>query len=184
MTETDWHQTDSRVVVQNKWLTFYENDYRLADGCRIYSYFILERPNFVLVLASSRSNEIALVRQYRPATAKSYWSLPAGYLRENEIPLEAARRELMEETGLKASDLREVTCFDPLPGYIRSKAHVVECNFDGEPTMPSNAEAGLREVCLVNITEAHQMVLKGEIKEMQAACAILFFYAKRQAVGS
>src|ERR1035438_5223195 len=74
-----------------------------------------------LETAQTAWRDIAAHRQFRLPAAKSLWELPAGRLDEGEKPLEAARRELKEETGYKARNWRRLTTFWPSPGFVAEK---------------------------------------------------------------
>src|SRR5262245_7511134 len=93
-----WNLIGSEIVVDSRWLRLLRNSYRLPDGTKNDDYYLVERDDFVLVIAELR-NSLVLVRQYRPATGRVYYSLPGGYLESGESPEKAAARELQEETG-------------------------------------------------------------------------------------
>ena len=67
---------------------------------------------------------LTLVRQRREAALKDLVELPAGTLEEGESPLESARRELEEETGLTGGTWREVRAFYTTPGFCRERMHL------------------------------------------------------------
>ena len=77
----------------------FRDEYTLPSGTEVDDYYVIERDDFVLVVAE-HNDRVALVGQYRPATERYYYSLPGGYL-DGESPEVAARRELLEETGLE-----------------------------------------------------------------------------------
>ena len=60
---------------------------------------------------------VLLVRQYRLPANQSLWELPAGKIDDGETALQAAKRELIEETGLRAKKWKKLTLFHPSPGY-------------------------------------------------------------------
>jgi ADP-ribose pyrophosphatase len=64
---------------------------------------------------------ILLVRQYRLPAKDYMWELPAGRIDEGETPLQAAKRELREETGFKAKKWTRVASFFASPGYVEEK---------------------------------------------------------------
>ena len=64
---------------------------------------------------------ILLVRQYRLPVNASLWELPAGRLDPGEKPLQAAKRELEEETGYRAHRWKKLISFYPSPGYVSEK---------------------------------------------------------------
>lgn len=63
------------------------------------SFEIIDGEDSVGVIAITKSNEILLVRQFRPGTEEIYDEIPAGIIDENEEPIDAAKREFLEETG-------------------------------------------------------------------------------------
>lgn len=67
---------------------------------------------------------VTLVRQERVATGGTVLELPAGMLEEGETPLESARRELREETGLHGGEWAEVAAFFTSPGFTDEKIHL------------------------------------------------------------
>jgi ADP-ribose pyrophosphatase len=68
--------------------------------------------------AEDEKRRILLVRQYRLPAAKYLWELPAGKLDPGETPLQAARRELIEETGYRARKWTKLASFFVSPGYV------------------------------------------------------------------
>src|SRR3954452_22096441 len=82
---------------------------------------IVEHPGAVAIVAVDDDGMVALVRQRREAARKDLLELPAGTLEEGESPLESARRELEEETGLTGGTWRELTAFYTTPGFCRER---------------------------------------------------------------
>jgi ADP-ribose pyrophosphatase len=74
-----------------------------------------------VMMAVDRKDRILLVRQYRLPAGKELWELPAGRLDPGETPLKAARRELIEETGVRAKRWQKLVTFYPSPGYLEEK---------------------------------------------------------------
>ncbi len=73
-------------------------------------FYAIEASDYLAVVAVTENDELLLVRQYRPAVEDFCLELPAGTLDTDESPTEAARRELLEETGYIADEIRELGC--------------------------------------------------------------------------
>lgn len=85
----------------------------------------------VSVIAQDRQGQILLIRHsYGPEG----WYLPGGGMKRGEDPAEAARRELREETGCDAVELREITIFEEVLSGGSHAAHLYEALIEGEPT--------------------------------------------------
>ena len=97
----------STVIYQNRWLTLREDAIVRADGSRgLYS--VVEKSDFAVIAAVS-DGELHLVEQYRYPVQGRYWELPQGSWEGESIdPLDLARAELREETGLTAASMQHV----------------------------------------------------------------------------
>ena len=106
---------------------------------------IVEHPGAVAIVAVDSEGLVTLVRQRREAARKRLVELPAGTLEQGELPLETARRELAEETGLTGGDWCEVTAFFTTPGFCRERMHLFFAeNLDrGEPNPEDDEEVEL-----------------------------------------
>lgn len=74
-----------------------------------------------VMMAVDGKKRILLVRQYRLPANKYLWELPAGKVDDGETPLQAARRELIEETGYRARKWEKLRAFYPSPGYVAER---------------------------------------------------------------
>ncbi|HXA06110.1 MAG TPA: NUDIX hydrolase [Bryobacteraceae bacterium] len=82
---------------------------------------IVRHAGSAVMMAVDTRRHILLVRQYRLPARADLWELPAGRLDPGEKPLEAARRELQEETGYRARRWKKLISFYPSPGYVAEK---------------------------------------------------------------
>lgn len=94
-----WSLINSSYVFQNKWLTIRKDHVRLPSGYEMPDYYIIEQPSFVNIIAIDKSGKFILEKQYRHGLQKVLYELPAGQIDDGEKPLQAAQRELLEETG-------------------------------------------------------------------------------------
>ena len=82
---------------------------------------IVQHPGSAVMMAVDARKRILLVRQYRVPARGYLWELPAGRLDAGETPLQAARRELQEETGYKARKWKKLVSYWPSPGFVAEK---------------------------------------------------------------
>jgi ADP-ribose pyrophosphatase len=82
---------------------------------------IVQHPGSAVVMPVDDKKRILLVRQYRLPALKYLWELPAGRVDAGETPLQAARRELAEETGYRARKFEKLAVFFPSPGFLAEK---------------------------------------------------------------
>jgi len=87
---------------------------------------LIRHPGSVVVLPHLPDGKVVLVRQFRYAARKALWELVAGSLKPGETPTEAARRELLEETGYRAESFKLLFSFYPSPGFLNERMHLVE----------------------------------------------------------
>jgi ADP-ribose diphosphatase len=137
---------------------------------------IVEHPGAVAIVAIDRDGFVTLVRQPREAARKRLLEVPAGTIEAGESPLESARRELAEETGLTGGDWREQTVFFTTPGFCRERMHLfVARNLDRGDASPEDDE----DVELVRwpVEELEQHL--GEIEDAKTLVGLLLYLRER-----
>jgi ADP-ribose pyrophosphatase len=94
-----WKVLDSKYLFNRPWLTARVDKVQLPTGAVVDEYYILEYPDWVNTIAVTRDGRFVFVRQYRHGLGKTVDELCAGVVEKGEVPEDAARRELLEETG-------------------------------------------------------------------------------------
>ena len=82
---------------------------------------IVRHNGSAVMMAVDEKKRVMLVRQYRLPANRNMWEIPAGKVDEGENVLQAAKRELIEETGLRAKKWKKLVSFFPSPGYVEEK---------------------------------------------------------------
>ena len=118
---------------------------------------------------------VALVRQRREAARKHLLELPAGTLEEGESPLESARRELEEETGLTGGTWRELAAFYTTPGFCRERMHLFAA--EGVEQGDASPEAD-EELELVRWRVGEIADRLGEIEDAKTLAGLLLYLRK------
>ncbi len=133
---------------------------------------IVRHPSAVAIVAVDRDERVVLVRQERPAVAKSLLEIPAGKLDPGEEPSDAARRELREETGLRGGDWTAAASVYASPGFTDEQFHLfVATGLDeGEPE-PDEGE----ELEVVRVPVAAIPGLLPEIEDAKTLAGLLLY---------
>ena len=96
-----WKILDSRYLSRRPWLTVRREILETPQGKKIPEYYVLEYPDWVNVIARTKDGEFIFVRQYRHGLGVTEYELCAGVCEKSDkSPLDAAKRELAEETGV------------------------------------------------------------------------------------
>lgn len=114
---------ESEYLVRQPWLTARRDRLELPDGRIIPEYYVLEYPNWVNVIAITKDGQFVMERQYRHAARKISLELPCGVMEEGETPLEAAQRELLEETGFGGGQWKKLMELSPNPSAMSNTTH-------------------------------------------------------------
>lgn len=104
-----WTRHSRRVAYENPWITVWHDEVTRPDGARgIYGVVHFETLA-VGILVLDEADRVLLVGQHRYALDEYSWEIPEGGVPAGESPLEGARRELREETGMDAASWRELS---------------------------------------------------------------------------
>jgi ADP-ribose pyrophosphatase len=133
---------------------------------------IVEHPGAVCVVAVDAEGHVTLVRQLREATGGELVEIPAGTAEPGEEPLETARRELAEETGLTGGQWREVTTFWTTPGFTRERMTLFFAE-DVEPGEASPEDDESFELVRWRVTEIEAHL--GELEDAKSLVGLLLY---------
>lgn len=110
-----WKILSSHYLFQRPWLTARRDVVELPDGRINPEFYVLEYPSWVNVIAVTPDDRFVMIRQYRHGLGAVQTELCAGVVEQGELPLNAARRELAEETGYTSDRWRLLTVLSGNP---------------------------------------------------------------------
>ena len=165
----------SRTVYRGP--VFWVTSDRVLEPSGVYARRdIVRHTGSVVILATEDRGREPLVLmecQYRHAAQAYLWELPAGRIDHGEKPLAAAKRELLEETGYRASRWQKVLNFYASPGFVAEPMTV----FWARRLQPGRAQPEEDEVILhrlVPLSRAVRMVNRGAIRDAKTISSVLW----------
>lgn len=172
-----WQTLDSKYLFRKPWLTLRQDQVRLPRGGLIAEYYLWEYPAWVNVIALTLDDQLVLIRQFRYALGHVHFELPAGVCDSADAdPLQAARRELLEETGFGGGHWREWMTLSANPALQTNLTYTflatgVQC------LVPQKLETTEElTVHLLPRDQAQQIVLGGEMIQALHVAPLLKFF--------
>ena len=161
-----------RVAYENAWITVWHDDGSRPDGSPGI-YGVVHFENLAAgVIAFDDEDRVVLVGQYRYTLGRPSWEIPEGGVPPSETPLEGIQRELREETGLEASEWRELGRLDLSNSVTDEEAVLFEAHglHHGEAAPEPTESIAVR---WVPFDDAVAMVRDGAITDAMSVAAIL-----------
>jgi len=172
----EWEVVSSEVVYEGRFKVVRDVLKRLDGGNNDYTW--TPAGDAVAVLAFDDEDHVVLTRQYRHPLGRTILDLPAGGVEAGESYVDAARRELREETGYTAAAIERLGAFFPSPGRSPMVVQVfVAHGLQPGPTQPDETE--FIQVVHMPWAQALQMVLAGLPADGALAYAVLAWHAKQ-----
>lgn len=116
-----WETLSSEYLVRAPWAVLRKDACRMPNGHIVSDYYVLEYPDWVNMVALTADNQFILVRQYRHGVQQNVLEVPGGVIDPGEHAPEAARREMLEETGYRFDTIEEISTLFPNPATSTNK---------------------------------------------------------------
>ncbi|MBD0318953.1 MAG: NUDIX hydrolase [Gemmatimonadetes bacterium] len=138
----------------------------------VEEFNIAESPDGVTVIALTAAGELVMVEQFRHALRTVTMETPSGFMDEGESPVEAATRELREETGYEGEDARVIGCLELNPSWQTTRVYVVQLSNARRSADRELDEAEDIRVLTVGRERALDLVKTGGIRACVAVSAL------------
>ncbi|WP_124057557.1 NUDIX hydrolase [Vaginisenegalia massiliensis] len=170
---------ESQLIFDGKIMQVYQNQLKGPHG-QCLTRELVHHQDAVAILALTNNQEVILVQQYRPAVAKDLYEVPAGLMdREDEDPLQTAKRELEEETGYQAARWTNLGKYYVSPGFVDEAIHLFmaqDLQRVDQPLPQDDDEAV--EAVLFDRHQIKKMLANHEITDLKTVYALSHWLAK------
>jgi ADP-ribose diphosphatase len=164
----------SKIVFKGKVFSVRRDEVIEPSGVRA-TRDMIEHSGSVVVMPVLDNGKIVLIRQYRHAARQYLWELVAGRIDPGEDVKQAAVRELIEETGLRAKKMRTFLEFWPSPGFLEEKMFVLLAQ--GVTQGEAHPEEDERiEAKAFSRAELLKMLQKGVLRDAKTISSLLYYF--------
>ncbi|MEO6603126.1 MAG: NUDIX hydrolase [Polyangiaceae bacterium] len=168
-----WQILTDTALISKRWLEVREQRVRLGNGSEIEQFHLINGPPWAAVLCLTSDRQVVLVRQYRHGLGGASLELPAGVIEPSEDPIDAARRELLEESGFEAESIEPLLSTAPEPSRSSTLAHFFFAQGARAVSAPQLDHCEDLEVVLVPVSELCELIDHGHIVHAAHIAAIL-----------
>lgn len=160
----EWKHINSRYIHREKWFNLRSDKVLKGNGVEMDPYYVFEFSDWVTVFPVTKEGKVVLVKQYRYGLGVWSIEVPGGIMDPHETnPEEAAKRELLEETGYSCGKIEEVAIVATNPATQNNRLYcylATGCELTHEQEFDENEEI---ELLLVTLEELRSMLRNNEI---------------------
>jgi len=165
-----------KEIYKNPWIRVREDKVIRPDGTRGI-YGVVETGNSVLLIVINSNGKILLNKQFRYTTQMDSWEFPTGAVEKGESLVDAAQRELQEETGFIAKNIKVIAKnLQAYNGISNGMATVVLAKELVTTEIDQKVEEDIKSSKWLTIKEIEKMILQGEFTDAQ--CIMALYIAK------
>lgn len=166
---------DSKQIYKGPIFTLSQQKIKTPDGLTIDRDVILHGST-VTILAFTPNQHVLLNTEYRVGVNAESLSLPAGLINEGETPLQAAKRELIEETGYQTTKTEIMTTSTVSAGFSTEKVTLILAQIEPQKTESQHFDSDeFVNSQLIRYSHLKQLIAQGRIRSSQAIAAVGYY---------
>ena len=182
----EWEEVYSEKLVSDEWIEFRRQAYRFPDGTVFEPFYTYSRRDYVVIVASDEDGKYLCVRQFRQGIRKVTTEFCAGGIERSdgkqyggsqdtssENALEAAKRELREETGYESDDWKHLLTIPSNATIADNYAHLYVAKNCRKVASQDLDETEFLNVKLYTADEIEEMISNGEFPQSMHVVAWL-----------
>ena len=169
-----WKRISSREIADCRVFKVREDLCERASDCEKSTFFVIENPDWVNVIALTKDDQVVLIEQFRQGTQEIILEIPGGMVDEDESAEASARRELLEETGFSSAEFILLGTSAPNPAIQGNTIYhflALGCEKIAEPKFDEHESVVTK---LVSRSEIKGLILDGKITHSLVVAAFYF----------
>lgn len=177
-----WKKIRSKIVYKNQWLQLREDIVIRPDG-RKGKYSVVERPPVNFIIALDQEESIFFIKEYRYPIKKTILQLPAGTTDNKDNFISSAKKELFEETGIKAKNWNKLGKFYIGPGHENIYANVflaTKLDLSQINRLAKTRDELILKVVKLSITKIKHLINSGKIECGITLAALNLYFLKNK----
>lgn len=169
-TDSPYQILSSQKIYENPWYWLQHDEVKFPDGIT-GTYTTVKRGPASFIIPVLQDGRIAMIRHYRYTVGRWLWEIPAGGVEDGMIPLEAARKELLEEIGGTCGSLEQVGVFYTMPGISDEISYIFIARAVSIGS-PQREPSEVIETHLLTLDEVRAMLHRGQIADGPSALSL------------
>ena len=155
----------------------YEDSVCLPNGETINDYSVAKLPDGIIVIATDEKHNLIIFDEYKYAVDETILTLPAGGMDKEETPIQAAARELLEETGYESTELELIGEFYVYPSKIQHTNYMIRAKNAKKITdIGHEATETIGEVQLIPVSKLKELRLAGKFNTTPLITALVLAF--------
>ena len=179
-----WTWISSKILTACRIFTVKQEIYRSPRTDKEHEFYLLDSGDWVNVIPLTSDEKVILVKQFRFGTKDFSLEIPGGMLDDGEPPAQAARRELLEETGYAGDEPILLGMVHPNPAIHTNRCYsylIRNVTFNHPPRQDSTEDI---EAQIVPLAEIPRLIRDGQITHALVIAAFYWYFINSRVMGS
>ena len=169
-----WEILEKKTVYEcNPWIKVEVQKIKLPNGNVVDDFHRLVMPEYVVVYPVTTNENILMLKAYRHGIGDLTYLFPGGLINKYEKPLDAAQRELLEETGYVADNWQCLGSYVLHSNYGGGKAHMFRATGVEKVQRPNSGDLEETLVQLFDLKSLNEKMVLGQISSLSSIAALL-----------
>jgi len=164
----------SQYISEHPYFTARKDAYKLESGKVVDPYFLVEMPPSATAMAITEQQEVILIKQYRHPIGEVCLELPGGFIEPDEDPVDAIKREVLEETGYVFKEVQTLPVTFANPGVLNNRTHLFLLTGGIKSDVRHLDENEEIEILLQPLEEMSQLLRQGALSQSMHSLCVFY----------